>query len=367
MIFPVSQADLDYLCSRDKKLAAVIGRYGLIGRECERDLFEAVVHNIVAQQISNAAQAAVWARLRERAGKIDAGTLARLVPADFAACGISERKAGYILDFAQKIRAGTFDLEALKTMDDASAIAALSSLKGIGVWTAEMLLLFCLRRRDILSFGDWGILQGLKKIYGREKITREFFERCRRRFSPLGSVASFYIWAAAAPQIHYCHFESPAGTMTLAEQGGAIIRLSFGETAVPTGILEDGNAVLKNACEWLRLYFAGTGKLPPQPKIKLSGTPFELAVWREARRIKYGRSRSYGDLAKSLADGGGNGKNPARAVARALGKNPVLIFVPCHRVIGGNGSLCGYSGGLDKKRALLRLEKIAFRDAVSLG
>ena len=88
-------------------------------------------------------------------------------------------------------------MEAVEHMPDAEAIAALSALKGIGVWTAEMILLFCLQRPDILSFGDLAILRGMRMVYRHREISRERFEKYRRRLSPYGSVASLYFWAAA--------------------------------------------------------------------------------------------------------------------------------------------------------------------------
>lgn len=86
-------------------------------------------------------------------------------------------------------------------MPDAEAIRALSSLKGIGVWTAEMILLFCLQRQDVFSFDDLAIQRGLRMVYHHRVITRQLFEKYRRRFSPYGSVASLYLWAVAGGAI----------------------------------------------------------------------------------------------------------------------------------------------------------------------
>ena len=90
-----------------------------------------------------------------------------------------------------------FDLEAVRDMSDEEAIAALSSLKGIGVWTAEMLLLFCLQRPDILSYDDLAIQRGMRMVYHHRKIDRKLFGKYRRRLSPYCSVASLYFWAVA--------------------------------------------------------------------------------------------------------------------------------------------------------------------------
>ena len=113
------------------------------------------------------------------------------------ALGISGKKAEYITDFAQKVLDGNFDIEAVWSMPDDEAIKALSSLNGIGVWTAEMILLFCMQRPNILSYGDLAIQRGMRMVYHHRKIDRKLFEKYRRRLSPYCSVASLYFWAVA--------------------------------------------------------------------------------------------------------------------------------------------------------------------------
>ena len=115
--------------------------------------------------------------------------------------GLTFRKVDYMQDFARKVLDGSFDLDAVQHMSDEEAIAALISLKGIGVWTAEMLLLFCLQRQDVLSFGDLAILRGMRMVYRHRKIDKKLFEKHRRRLSPYGSVASLYFWAVAGGAI----------------------------------------------------------------------------------------------------------------------------------------------------------------------
>ncbi len=111
--------------------------------------------------------------------------------------GISCRKAEYITDFARKIQNGEFDLEGIWQKPDEEVIRELSALKGIGVWTAEMILLFCMQRPDVFSYDDLAIQRGLRMVYHHRKIDRKLFEKYRRRFSPYCSVASLYLWAAA--------------------------------------------------------------------------------------------------------------------------------------------------------------------------
>ena len=195
MNFPYSQKELDYLSERDPLLGGVIRSVGFIARTVEEDVFSAVVHHIIGQQISMGAQETVWRRLQELLGEVTPDTLADANTEAVKGCGMTYRKADYIRDFAQKVRSGEFDVEALREMEDGEAVKALSALRGVGEWTAEMLLLFCLRRRDVLSYGDLGIRRGMMKLYGWTTMTREQFEECRERYSPYGSVASFYLWA----------------------------------------------------------------------------------------------------------------------------------------------------------------------------
>lgn len=193
---------VDYLKAKDKKLGAAIDAVGVVRREMdEDDLFSAIVHQIIGQQISTAAQAAIWNRMRERLGEVTPSAVCAATEEGLQACGITFTKARYIKSCAEKVASGQFDLDAVREMDDAEAIAALSSLEGVGVWTAEMLLLFCLGRPDILSYGDLAIHRGMRMVYHHRKVTREMFERYRRRYSPYGSVASLYLWAISSMNV----------------------------------------------------------------------------------------------------------------------------------------------------------------------
>ena len=197
MYFQYGETELSYLMKKDRKLAHVIEQVGMIERKTEPDLFAAVIHHIIGQQISTKAQATVWRRLQELLGQINADTVLASGADQLQSCGISFRKANYLLDFATRVKCGDFVPDKLRQMDDAEAIAALSALKGIGVWTAEMLLLFSLQRPDIFSFGDFGLQRGLRMLYRHREIDRPLFEKYRRRFSPYGSTASLYLWAVA--------------------------------------------------------------------------------------------------------------------------------------------------------------------------
>ena len=201
MIIRYGERETAYLSGRDNRLAQAIAQIGPIRREVDSDLFSAVVHHIVGQQISSAAQATIWARLLDTAGTISADTLLALGRDRLQQVGISYRKADYILDFACKVQCGAFDPEKVAAMDDEAAIRELTQLKGVGVWTAEMILTFCLQRPDVVSFGDLAILRGMRMLYRHREIDRQRFERYRKRYSPYGTVASLYLWAISGGAI----------------------------------------------------------------------------------------------------------------------------------------------------------------------
>ena len=143
-------------------------------------------------------------------------------------------------------------------------------------------------------------------------------------------------------------YKSPLGTLLLGERGGKLCMLRF-----PCGKEETKpgeSPVLMAAKGWLDVYFSGRdpGPLPPW---KLSGTAFQLRVWEALSHIPYGKTCTYGELAKIL-------HTAPRAVGAALNKNPLPIFLPCHRVIGADGSLTGFAAGLSIKEKLLNLEHV---------
>lgn len=195
--FAYGTTETDYLCRKDKRLARVIERVGPIRREVRPDLFDALMHAIVGQQIATKAQQTVWNRLVQSMGEVTPATVDRMEAEALQRLGLSFRKVGYMKGAARKALLGELDVEALRHMDDASVCAALCQLEGVGVWTAEMLMLFSLQRPDVFSFGDLAIHRGLRMVYRHKVVSRERFEVYRRRFSPCGSVASLYLWAVA--------------------------------------------------------------------------------------------------------------------------------------------------------------------------
>ncbi|WP_222433516.1 DNA-3-methyladenine glycosylase family protein [Megasphaera hominis] len=176
-------------------------RIGHVYRETDVDLFSSVVHHIIGQQISTAAQKTIWERLSAKLNKVDAAGILSLNRDELQSVGMTYKKADYILDFAGKVQNGSFNIEALEEMTDEQVIRELSSLKGIGVWTAEMIMTFCMQRPDVVSYGDLAIIRGMRMLYRHREIDKEKFIRYRKRYSPYGTVASLYLWAIAGGAI----------------------------------------------------------------------------------------------------------------------------------------------------------------------
>ena len=346
---------------------------------------------------------------------MDAAHVAAASVEELQAFGMTFGKAGYIRDFALHVQDGSFDIAAVERMGDDEAIEALASLRGVGRWTAEMILTFCLNRPDVFAYDDLAIQRGLRMLYHHRRITRKLLERYRRRFSPYCSVASLYLWevaggalpelrdlaqkagparkrparkagekdggaarkvvrkGASAPRkdagagagtTYVTTFETGMiGTLTLASDGERISHCWFEHDrnwdadAAKTYVRKDDLPVFDIACRWLRRYFAGERPDPSELPLGLSGTPFRMAVWGQLLRIPYGQTVTYGELAERVESQTGR-RTSARAVGGAVRHNPICVIVPCHRVVGSGGSLTGFAGGIEMKARLLAAEGV---------
>jgi methylated-DNA-[protein]-cysteine S-methyltransferase len=147
-------------------------------------------------------------------------------------------------------------------------------------------------------------------------------------------------------------YNSPVGTLTLVSDGEAIVYLEFENNKYPVPKFPRGeDKILKQACKELDAYFAGRlreFKTPVRPQ----GTAFQVRAWRALQKIPYGATRSYGQQAVAIGS-----PKAVRAVGAANGRNPIPVLIPCHRVIGANGSLTGFGGGMACKQFLLELEQ----------
>ena len=163
--------------------------------------------------------------------------------------------------------------------------------------------------------------------------------------------------------IYKTYYLSPLGRILLAADDIGLIGVwfegqkYFGEFPGHMNYIfeEKENHILKDALRWLDIYFSGQ-KPDFLPKLHLIGTAFQREVWDILLEIPYGQTVTYGEIARKIADKRGLKTMSAQAVGGAVGHNEISIIIPCHRVVGTNGSLTGYAGGIDKKIALLKLE-----------
>ena len=150
--------------------------------------------------------------------------------------------------------------------------------------------------------------------------------------------------------MYYTRYDSPVGPLTLRSDGTALTGLGFEACEEAPSSLP----LFDDACAWLDAYFSGRDP-GPTPPLSPKGTAFQRRVWKELLTIPFGETASYGEIACSV------GCRSARAVGQAVHNNPIALMIPCHRVIGADGSLTGFAGGLDTKRRLLALEESRMR------
>jgi len=194
--FQYGQVEIEHLKKKDKKLGKAIEKIGMIEREVTVDVFAALIQSVLSQQISSKAAQTVGSRMYALLnneltpqGIVNAGL------DKIKECGMSVRKAGYIVGIAEAALAGVIDFNKLHTLTDEEIVKKLIALNGVGVWTAEMLLIFSLGRPNVVSYGDLAIRRGMTNLYGLTALPKEKFEGYRKRYSPYGSVASLYLWA----------------------------------------------------------------------------------------------------------------------------------------------------------------------------
>ncbi len=196
--FEYSEAAILALKKKDKILGEAIDRIGPIQRDIVPDLFKGLIKSIISQQISTKAASTVWMRFEGLVGEVTPQSVALADTADIQSKGMSMRKATYIKSISELIHSGAFDLEALSTLPDEAIIKKLKSLPGIGIWTAEMLMIFSMQRQNIVSWDDLAIRRGMMRLYGLPTLDRTTFESYKSRYTPYGSVASLYLWALSA-------------------------------------------------------------------------------------------------------------------------------------------------------------------------
>lgn len=193
MYYKYGSEEITYLTKKDEILGLYIKETGMLKRPLERDLFKSLVQSIIAQQISIKAANTVYNKLEQVLGKITPDVILERSIDEIQKVGTTFRKATYIMDIAKAFHEND-EQYMLDDKSDDEIIEVLTSFKGIGTWTAEMILLHTYERSDILSFLDIAIKRGMKKLYQLDEIDLETFNQIKENLSPYGSVAAIYFW-----------------------------------------------------------------------------------------------------------------------------------------------------------------------------
>jgi DNA-3-methyladenine glycosylase II len=192
---------IQHLKRRDPVLSEIIDRVGDYGIQFRDPDFETLVKSIVYQQLSGRVASVIFGRVVKAAGgKLTPESILKLRPARMRALGLSGQKTAYIRDLARHTRDGRVDFAELLDLPDEAVIERLTEVKGVGVWTAHMFLIFALRRTDVLPLGDLGIRAAIRKAYGFAELPEPAeMETLAARWRPYCTVASWYLWRSLEP------------------------------------------------------------------------------------------------------------------------------------------------------------------------
>ncbi len=369
---------VQHLAAADQRMAQLVERFGYIERQTDLPLFPTLVRNIVSQQIATSVAERTYERIVRSAGEVTPEAIVALCEEGLQSVGLPLRKARWIVGAARRFAEGEFSEDKLRSLSDKQAIRKLIQLDGVGVWSAEMLLMFSLGRENILSSGDLILRRAIATLYGERKLTPRRMEHYRKLFSPYCSVASLYLWAYGNSlprksteitirplgfqrmkdkRICYSFHKTSYGDLLIASSSKGVCRVAFADEREE--VLDELRAEMRGARLEERVEASHKamvkiieGKGESSLTLYLEGTPFERKVWREVLRVPYGITVSYADIAATT------GYTKAyRSVGNAVSANPVAILIPCHRVIHADGTLGNYNAGVEKKLSLVGEEK----------
>jgi DNA-3-methyladenine glycosylase II len=183
------------LARRDAVLKRLIRRHRDAEFASRGDAFQAIARSIVGQQISVKAAQSIWLRFNARVGRMTPANVVALPPEAMRECGLSSQKLSYIRDLASRFHTGEVKPRRWPRMDDEAIIEDLTRVKGVGRWSAQMFLIFHLRRPDVLPVGDLGLQRAMERQYNDgEPLTREEMAEIGRAWQPWSSVATWYLW-----------------------------------------------------------------------------------------------------------------------------------------------------------------------------
>lgn len=188
---------LNHLKKADPVMGAIIEKVGPYRIEYREPVFQTLVRSIVYQQLHGKAASTIFGRLKAaaKADPLTPESILKLRPARMRALGLSSQKMSYIRELARMTRDGEVDFERCASLEDVAVVEHLTKVKGVGVWTVHMFLIFALRRMDVLPTGDLGIRAAMKKAYGLGELPKpEEMEKIAAAWRPYCSVACWYLW-----------------------------------------------------------------------------------------------------------------------------------------------------------------------------
>ncbi len=188
------EKELNHLMLQDEKLKKYIKKYGFIKRKLDTNLFKSLVSSIISQQISTVAATTVFNKLLDLVKDLTPFNILSLKDDEIQSCGISFRKVGYIKGISEAFVSGFINYDKLKLLSDEEIIKHLTKLKGVGIWTAEMLLIHTFNRMNVISFNDLAIKRGLMIVHSLDDLTKGDIIYFKDLYSPYGTIASIYFW-----------------------------------------------------------------------------------------------------------------------------------------------------------------------------
>lgn len=191
----VTEQIADYLVSKDEDFRNLISKYGLVEPDLYDDLFASIVFHIVGQMLSQKAARKIYLRFVDKCNNsITPSTISSLNVEEIKDCGMSIKKASWIHELSIKCLSKEINLNDVYKMSDGEAVSFLSSINGVGVWTAEMLILFSLGRENVFSYNDVALRNGIIKVKKYKTLSKKRFETLRKIYSPYCSYAALYFY-----------------------------------------------------------------------------------------------------------------------------------------------------------------------------
>ena len=187
---------INHLKKSDPTLRAIIERVGPCRMEFGEPVFHSLAEAIVYQRLNGKAAVTIFNRFAALAGEpVTAEGILKLTPENMRAVGLSKQKSSYLFDMAERASRGELDFTRLQDLTDEEVIKHLTQVKGVGVWTAHMFLMFTLKRPNVLPTGDFGVQMAIKKHYGKRKLPKPLqMEKIARPWEPYRSIACWYLW-----------------------------------------------------------------------------------------------------------------------------------------------------------------------------